>query len=285
MKEWTIDNWWLRNATGGIDVWGLGLSSTQYAVTGWLYPGTCTTRDASNCDLGISWRCINFIINNQPMASIVTSYMLAEGSCLTARQTNTAGSGLTAVVLLWVLHHPAHCSPSPHCRMHLQRNPPSEFVPLSCPGLGGRCLQCWQVRQPSSHLTLPLRPGRAPPPLHLYLRRVKGPSHPLEEGGNLSSWLRSRKMMDFINSPSSAESCSWPGLVYCRAMQWWLLAVFPYAEPTTGSAGPGQQFANCSPLQQPPGPPGGGGNSFISNSACHSGRREHWHGPPAQTAE
>ena len=61
--------------------------------------------------------------------------------------------------------------------------------------------------------------------------------------------------------------------------------MFPYAEPTTGSAGPGQQFANCSPLQQPPGPAGGGGNIFISNSACHSGRREHWHGPPAETAE
>ena len=69
---------------------------------------------------------------------IITSQMLAENSCLTAGQTNTAGSGPTAVVLQSVLHYPAHCSPSLHCRMHLQRNPPSEFVPLLCPGSARR---------------------------------------------------------------------------------------------------------------------------------------------------
>lgn len=111
--------------------------------------------------------------------------MLAENSCLTAGQTNTAGSGPTAVVLQSVLHYPAHCSPSLHCRMHLQRNPPSEFVPLLCPGSARRvcrvlkwdrssvltslCVEFWSETGPQSsplsrliwHLTV--RPGTGCP--------------------------------------------------------------------------------------------------------------------------
>ena len=103
-------------------------------------------------------------INNEMSCLIITSQMLAENSCLTAGQTNTAGSGPTAVVLQSVLHYPAHCSPSLHCRMHLQRNPPSEFVPLLCPGTARRgckvlkwdtstvltslCVKFWSVTGP-----------------------------------------------------------------------------------------------------------------------------------------